>query len=548
MKALRNILLSTFGLALFLGMSTTTFGASDIALEIAVDSSKSMNQELDGETRMDIAKRVISETLADLDADISLRAFGHTIDDTPELKEQSCEDTELVVGFGKDFSEVSAATNALTPRGWTPLALTIKEAGEDLQAQSGKKPVLIILSDGEDTCGGDPEAEAAKLKELGIDVGLYIIGFAVDDDTKAILEGIADAGGGLYLEADDADSLNQSIVDIIDSEDIQAKTPEDVISTTGAENTAVGGSTYDDAKPFPRELLGKEFSLEHHLLKGAHDTFTLEVKAGQKLYTTIRTGEKAVKEIDGVLQVTDKGNPHAALEVFSEKKVKLGGTRVSGAFDESKDSISFDETGTAYIFIGPASNTSAHGTNMDTIYILDFEKQQPFLDVSFDDPYFDAISTIKEDGIVEGYADGTFGGNKDVNRAEFTKIILESTVGEGETIAGSDCFPDVKDEWFAPYVCYAKQKGIIDGYPDGTFKPSDPINFVEAAKIIIGSFGYETEAGGEWFRPFVNALSKRNAIPMTIMALDQKVSRAEMASMMFRLRGGIIDRESNNTL
>lgn len=529
-------------LVLFFGMNTHAFAASDIALEIAIDASKSMNAELDGEPRIDIAKRVITETLSDLDADIALRAFGHNVADTTELKEQSCLDTELEVGFGNDFSEVVTATNALTPLGWTPLALTIKEAGADLLAQVGKKPILVILSDGEDTCGGDPVAEAAKLKEMDIDVALYIIGFAVDAETKIILENIAQAGGGQYLEANDANGLMDSLETILENEQVAVKTPEDVIETTGAENKLTGGSTFDNAVDFPLDYLGKEFSTQN-LPKGANETFKLQVKKGQKLKLTIRTGEEAL--VDN--ELTTKGTPHGNISVFNAKKVSVDSLRVSKPFTEVSDTITIAEDGTLYLFVGPASNSS-YGAPSTNIYIVDFEQEKPFNDVEMNDPYFDAITYLKELGVVVGYSDGSYGVNSKINRAEFLKILMEVAKKEGEVFAGSNCYPDVKDEWFAPYVCSATVKGIVNGYPDGTFGPNKFVNFVEAAKIVVNVFAYTTTPGGEWFRPFVNALANLNAIPVSIIDLEQEITRGQMAEIMFRLRGGVSNRPSNNTL
>lgn len=534
-------------LALFFGINTTAFAASDIALEIAIDASKSMNAELNGEPRIDIAKRVVTGTLSDLDADIALRAFGHNVADTAELKDQSCLDSELEVGFGNDFAEVITATNALTPLGWTPLALTIKEAGADLQAQVGKKPILVILSDGEDTCGGDPEAEAAALKAMGIDVALYIIGFAVDAETKITLENIAKAGGGIYLEANDAIGLTTSIESILETENVLAKNPEDVITTSGSENTVVGGSTVDNPKPFPRDMLGKEFSLTHHLPVGAHDTFTLDVKAGQAVYVTIRTGEKGLVEKDGVISLSERANPQASISFYTSNKVAIDTIRLNGPLKEDQDFVTIKDAGTVIFSIGPPSNAT-YGTPQDTIYKIEFEAEKPFTDVEMDDQYFDAVSYLKDLGIVQGYADGTYGVNTKINRAEFLKILMEVAKKEGEVFAGSNCYPDVKDEWYAPYICYATVKGIVNGYPDGTFGPNKLVNFVEAAKITVNVFAYTTTPGGEWFRPFVNALSNLNAIPMSIMNLEQEITRGEMAEIMFRLRGGVNNRPSNNTL
>ncbi|MDD4287582.1 MAG: CRISPR-associated protein Cas4 [Candidatus Peribacteraceae bacterium] len=153
-------------------------------------------------------------------------------------------------------------------------------------------------------------------------------------------------------------------------------------------------------------------------------------------------------------------------------------------------------------------------------------------------PYAAAIESLKAHGIIEGYSDGTFRPSQTVNRAEFLKIILES---RGKTAEGSNCFPDVEDEWFAPYVCMAKEEGIVDGYPDGTFKPEQTINFVEAAKILSLAYDQQVESSGEWYAGYARALESSKAIPPSVGALTNAVTRGEMAEMMWRLTEGVTD-------
>ena len=104
-----------------------------------------------------------------------------------------------------------------------------------------------------------------------------------------------------------------------------------------------------------------------------------------------------------------------------------------------------------------------------------------FSDVGEWDTTFKAIDYLREEEVVVGYSDGTYGLDSNINRAEFLKIVMEVTDYELE---GESCYPDVTDEWFAPYVCAADKLGFVDGYPDGTFKPGNDINFAEASKMI----------------------------------------------------------------
>lgn len=99
-----------------------------------------------------------------------------------------------------------------------------------------------------------------------------------------------------------------------------------------------------------------------------------------------------------------------------------------------------------------------------------------------------AINWLAANGVVQGYSDGTFRPDSQINRAEFLKMLYE-TIG----MVGYDStelrFIDVpSSEWYVKYVKEAFATGVVDGYPDGTFRPANYINFVEAVKIVMNGF------------------------------------------------------------
>jgi len=110
--------------------------------------------------------------------------------------------------------------------------------------------------------------------------------------------------------------------------------------------------------------------------------------------------------------------------------------------------------------------------------------EQLFLDVKKDHKNYDAIKSLNEEKIISGYEDKTFKPDAEINRAELTKLIV-SAVAKPDPSKFKNCFSDVKDQWFASYVCYAKNQKWLNGYEDGTFKPEQKINRVEAIKILL---------------------------------------------------------------
>lgn len=182
-----------------------------------------------------------------------------------------------------------------------------------------------------------------------------------------------------------------------------------------------------------------------------------------------------------------------------------------------------------------------------------------FKDVDVVHSNYDAIKYVKDESIVQGYDDGTYRPDSNVNRAEFTKILVEAVYDDlvitdcinqhaaKYMITFGDAFIDVPaTEWYSKYVCTAYANEIVEGYPDGTFKPGDNINFVEAAKIIVEAFDYTTEefTGADWYVPYVSVLEDKFAIPTTIDDFSSKLTRGEMAEIIYRLKEGVMDKMS----
>ncbi len=153
--------------------------------------------------------------------------------------------------------------------------------------------------------------------------------------------------------------------------------------------------------------------------------------------------------------------------------------------------------------------------------------------------YQDNVSYLVGKGAIAGYPDGNFRPKDKVNRAEFLKMVFRAR-GTVEPAAGS-CFPDVPvDAWYAPYVCAAKRRGIINGYRVGSryiFRPERPIVFAEAIKIALLAYGNEIEegSGSQWYAPYVNVLDRRNILPAWSNIPWEEITRERAADLIARL-------------
>ncbi len=176
-------------------------------------------------------------------------------------------------------------------------------------------------------------------------------------------------------------------------------------------------------------------------------------------------------------------------------------------------------------------------------------KQQKFKDVNPENPFFYAINFVAKEEIVSGYSEGDFQPDKEINRAEFTKILVKTKFAkeleEFEFI--ESCFPDFEmDVWFAKFVCFAKANDILGGYPNGEFKPANPVNLAEAITILVKTFGFSVEqAEGEWFTPFLEKALKLEILPADFAEASQNLSRGQMSELVMRAmkytRGELVD-------
>lgn len=140
----------------------------------------------------------------------------------------------------------------------------------------------------------------------------------------------------------------------------------------------------------------------------------------------------------------------------------------------------------ALIVVFAFAGTANAGFVDDYAADLMLDELNPFNDVGETHLNRRAINHSYQYGIIEGYPDGTFGPDRPINRAELIKVMVYQILeGEPDPQTYRNCFSDVNEEWFAPYVCYALEQGWVQGYEDGTYRPGNPVNRVEALKIIM---------------------------------------------------------------
>jgi hypothetical protein len=189
-------------------------------IQLVFDASGSMAQRIGGETKIQAARRAmerIIDTLPDNpDLNVGFRVFGHEGDSSEAQKARSCQSTALLAPMqGVNKALLRQQAQAWQPTGWTPISLALQRAGEDFQAGENVRNVIIMVTDGEETCGGDPCAVARALAESQAEVRIDVVGFGLTPDVAKTLRCIAENSGGGYTDAQNGDALVQTLEELI---------------------------------------------------------------------------------------------------------------------------------------------------------------------------------------------------------------------------------------------------------------------------------------------------------------------------------------------
>jgi Ca-activated chloride channel family protein len=181
-------------------------------VEILIDSSGSMAGKVQGHTKMDLAKQAVQQFAANLPegANVAVRVYGNKGTNSEKDKAISCSSSEILYPLQRyDASRFQQSIANLKPAGWTPLAASIKSAQNDLAKQQGEgvQNIIYVVSDGVETCGGNPVQEAKNLHNSNIKAVINIIGFDVDDAGQKALKAVAEAGGGSYQTVNNQEDL-----------------------------------------------------------------------------------------------------------------------------------------------------------------------------------------------------------------------------------------------------------------------------------------------------------------------------------------------------
>ncbi len=250
-----------------------------------LDASNSMWGQVDGVAKIATAKEVLDKLLGDLPADtkVGLMAYGHR-------NKGNCQDVETLSGIGSETpAALAAKVDAITPRGKTPIANSLQASAANFAGLEGANNSLVLISDGIETCEGDPCAVAEALASQGIGVKVHVVGFDVDAKTRVQLECIAEKGKGKYFDAQDTAAFKQAIAEV--QQVVQAEPePEPV-----PEEPAIAEIFRDD---FDGEILADHWEL----LNPDADSYIVE--NGELLMISAAVGTREALDFSNLFRLT----------------------------------------------------------------------------------------------------------------------------------------------------------------------------------------------------------------------------------------------------
>lgn len=195
-------------LAATIALPTTVLANPQVApaTMVVLDASGSMWGRLQGRSKIEIARSVLKSSTQNLpeNTSVGLVAYGHR-------RQKDCGDIELVLPLGNNKRSLGYVANGIVPKGRTPITDAVRLAADQMQNRYRQSSVILI-SDGLETCGGDPCALARDLSARGLSFTTHVIGFNFETKTnRQSISCLAEETGGLFLEANNEKELSRAL-------------------------------------------------------------------------------------------------------------------------------------------------------------------------------------------------------------------------------------------------------------------------------------------------------------------------------------------------
>lgn len=270
---------------------------------VVMDGSGSMWGQIDGRPKLEIARETLADVLADfpLDRGLGLLAYGHR-------RKGDCSDIELLVTPAPGTAaQVLSTVNTMRFLGKTPLTEAVRRAALDLRSTE-EAATVILITDGLETCEGDPCALGRELEQSGVNFTTHVVGFGLQGADTAALECLAAETGGRYFDAGDARALRDALNQTLATPDVQqaeAALPPAPLATLEAPETA-GRATQIDVRWTGPARAGDYIDIAPFDGAGTHAFGSTPVVAGSDSVTLTMPAELGDYVLRYVQPLTDE--------------------------------------------------------------------------------------------------------------------------------------------------------------------------------------------------------------------------------------------------
>ncbi len=184
-----------------------------------LDGSQSMLAKWESGIKMSVAQKILTEMVDSLKrinhVEMALRVYGHQSPVPP----QDCGDTKLEVPFSKNnASKIKQKLNSIRPKGTTPIAYSLEMSAGDFPNNTKSRNIIILITDGIESCDGDPCAVSQNLQKQGVILKPFVIGIGLDMDFKETFECV-----GRYYDANDEDRFRE-VLNVVISQALNTTT------------------------------------------------------------------------------------------------------------------------------------------------------------------------------------------------------------------------------------------------------------------------------------------------------------------------------------
>lgn len=184
-----------------------------VYVEVILDASGSMAGKVEGRRKMDIAKEVVEGIISEVfgeereDLAFALRIYGHR----SSKAKKDCQDSTLEYPFNKlDRGRLKNILSQVKPLGYTPIAYSLTQAAKDFPQDRNLRRIIILLTDGIESCEDSPCQAAQRLMQAGAFTSIHVIGFGITPESMSLLECITQASGGMLIGAQNASELKKA--------------------------------------------------------------------------------------------------------------------------------------------------------------------------------------------------------------------------------------------------------------------------------------------------------------------------------------------------